>query len=154
MKRLLVLFVFLGIAIMLAAPAFCEQEEEYSPQEEYGCQMMGPGHGMGHGYSHGMGHAYMHPRKWQSMKPEQREKFEKMRAAHLMDTLELRKLLAAKRVELQTLWAQPNVDQGKVDKLSSEVSELQAELWKKRDQYLMQCRKELGDQGWCCPGSM
>lgn len=152
MKRLVVLFVFLGIAIMLAAPAFCDQEEEYSPQEDYGFHMMGPGHGMGHGYGHGMGHAYMHPRKWQSMKPEQREKFEKMRAAHLMDTLELRKQLAAKRMELQTLWAQPNVDQAKVEKLSSEVSELQAELWKKRDQYLMQCRKELGDQGWCCPG--
>ena len=144
MKRLLVLFVVLGLAIMLAAPAFCQQEEEYSSQEDYGCQMMGPHHGMGHGY--------MRPRTWQSMKPEQQEKCEKMKAAHLKDTLELRKQLAAKRVELRTLWAQPNVDQAAVEKLSNEVAELRTQLWKKRDQYLMQCRKELGDQGWSCPG--
>ena len=144
MKRLFVLFVVLGLAMMLAAPAFCDQEKECSSQEDYGYRMMGPGHGMGHGY--------MKPRAWGSMKPEQREKCEKMRATHLMDTLELRKQLAAKRMELQTLWAQPNVDQAKVDKLSSEMAELKTQLWKKRDQYLMQCRKELGDQGWCCPG--
>jgi zinc resistance-associated protein len=75
-----------------------------------------------------------------------------MQATHLKDTLELRKQLAAKQMELQTLWAQPNVDQAAVEKLSNEVAEVRAQLWKKRDQYLMQCRKALGAQGWCCPG--
>jgi hypothetical protein len=74
MKRSFVMLVILGLAVTLAVPAFCGEEEEYSREEDYGCQMMGPGHGMGHGLGHGMGHGYMRPRAWRSMKPEQREK--------------------------------------------------------------------------------
>ena len=152
MKRFFLLIVVLGLSVTLAAPAVCEQEVGYSPEERSGCQMMGPHQGMERGHGHGMGHGYMRPRGWRSMNPEQLEKCEKMRAAHLKDTLELRKQLTAKQMELQTLWAQPNIDQAALEKLSNEVAELRAQLWKKRDQYLMQCRKELGDQGWCCPG--
>jgi Spy/CpxP family protein refolding chaperone len=86
------------------------------------------------------------------MKPEQREKWQKMRAAYMMDTLDLRMKLAAKRVELRTLWAQPDIDQDRIDKLSNEVAMLQAELMKKRNKHLLQCRKKFGDQGWDCPG--
>ena len=152
MKKSFVMLVIVGLAVTLAVPAFCGEQKGYSHEEDFGCQMMGPHHGMGQGHGHGKGHGYMRPRAWQSMKPEQQEKCEKMQAAHLKDTLELRKQLAAKQVELRTQWAQPNVDQAAVEKLSSEVAELRTQLWKKRDQYLMQCRKELGDQGWCCPG--
>ena len=144
MKRFLLLLVVLGVSMTQVSPAFCEQGVEYSPKEGPGCQMVGPHQGMGHGY--------MRPHGWRSMNPEQLEKCEKMRAAHLKDTLELRKQVTAKQMELQTLWAQPNIDQAAVEKLSNEVAELRAQLWKKRDQHLMRCRKELGDQGWCCPG--
>lgn len=167
MKRLLVMLLVFGLAMTLAAPAICAEEKEPG-RDEYASGMKGSGHGMGHGHGmgsgrmmdddpsgcgmHGRGHGYMKPRGWQSMKPEQREKCEKMRAAHLMDTLELRKQLAAKRVELKTLWAQPDVDDEKVEKLASGVTELETELMKKRDKYLMECRREMGDQGWSCPG--
>jgi Spy/CpxP family protein refolding chaperone len=86
------------------------------------------------------------------MKPEQREKWERMRSEFQMETLEIRKQLAVKQMELETLWAQPNVDPTKVEKLSREVAELEAELAKKRDKHLLQCRKEFGNQGWACPG--
>jgi len=124
--------------------------------------MRGYGRGMGQGHMmdddhpgwgmHGWGHGYMRPRACQSMKPEQREKCEKLRSEHLMDTLELRKKLAAKQVELKTLWAQPKVDDGKIEKLSDEIAAISAELSKKRDKHLLKCRKELGDLGWDCPG--
>ena len=148
MKRFFLLIVVLGLSMTLAAAAFCEQKGAYRPEEGPGRQMMGPHQGMGHGNGHG----YMRPRDWRSMNPEQLEKCEKMRAAHLNDTLELRKQLTAKQMELRTLWAQPNIDHAAVEKLSNEVAELRAQLWKKRDQYLIRCRKELGNQGWCCPG--
>jgi zinc resistance-associated protein len=86
------------------------------------------------------------------MKPEQKEKWQQMRASYLKDTLELRKQLAAKRVELETLWDQPDVDEARIEKLSAEVADLQAELSRKHDKYLMSCHKEFGDKGWACPG--
>ncbi len=92
------------------------------------------------------------PRALRSMKPEQREKWQKMRAVHMMDTLDLRTKLAAKRVELRTLWAQPEMDKDRIKKLSNEVSELQVQFLKMRNQHLLQCRQKFGGQGWDCPG--
>jgi Spy/CpxP family protein refolding chaperone len=106
-----------------------------------GDRMMDRGWGKGHG-----------PRDWQSMEPEQREKWEEMRSKYQMETLNLRKQLVTKQMELETLWDQPAVDQKKVEKLSDEVAGLQAELGKKHDKYLLQCRKDFGDKGWSCPG--
>ena len=67
-----------------------------------------------------------------SIKPEQRKKWQKMRAAHMMDTMDLRMKLAAKRVELRTL--------------------LKVQLLKMRNQHLLQCRRKFGGQAWNCPG--
>jgi len=58
-----------------------------------------------------------------------------------------------KKIELQTLWIQPNVDKARVEKLSNEVADLGAKLFKKRDEFLLQCRREFGDQDWTCPGA-
>jgi len=172
MKRLLVVTLALGLAIGLAAPAFCAEAEDYGPETDYRYRLgsgLGPGHMMGYGSSRGGGHmmGYGHHgwgmngrgwgwgpshRGWKSMKPKQREQWEKMWSSYQMDTLELRKQLAAKQMELETLWAQPNVDTARVEKLSKEVADLEAKLWKKRDKYLLQCRQQFGDQGWACPG--
>lgn len=161
MKRLFMAFIVLGLALILAGVGFGDNQEDYGPGH-----MMGPGYGwgsghmMGPGYGWGGGHHMMDDGHrgwgmrgpgWQSMKPEQREKWEKMRTDHLKDTLELRKQLITKQMELQTLWAQPDVDRKKVEKFSNEVAELRAKLWKKRDQYLIQCRQEFRDQDWACP---
>lgn len=166
MRRLFLALIVLGLAATLAGAAFCDAQEDYGrghmmdPGSDWGSgNMMGSGDMMGSGYM-GCGHMMdygwrgqgMHGRGWESMKPEQREKWEKMRTDHLRDTLELRKQLVTKQMELETLWAQPDVDQKRVEKLSNEVADLRSQLWKKRDQHLMQCRREFGDQEWACPG--
>jgi hypothetical protein len=51
------------------------------------------------------------------------------------------------------LWDQPKVDHGRIEKLSDEVVQIEAELAKKRDRHLLECRKQFGDKGWACPGS-
>jgi Spy/CpxP family protein refolding chaperone len=86
------------------------------------------------------------------MKPEEREQWQKMHSKFQMETLELRRQLASKRVELETLWAQPDVDKARIEKLSEEIGKLESELAKERSKYLMQCRHEFGDKGWACPG--
>jgi Spy/CpxP family protein refolding chaperone len=86
------------------------------------------------------------------MKPEEREQWQKMHSKFQMETLELRRQLASKRVELETLWAQPDVDKAKIEKLSEEIGKLESELAKERSKYLMQCRHKFGDKGWACPG--
>lgn len=161
MKKLLMVVVIIGLALFMASHAFCGEKKEPAPDYGYGYHMMSPGYGMGGG-GHMMGEDTQgrgmykrrgyKPRAWQSMKPEQREKVQKMRAAHMMDTMDLRMKLAAKRVELTTLWAQPEMDKDRINKLSDEVAMLQAELLKKRNQHLLQCRQKFGDQGWDCPG--
>ena len=170
MKRLFVTVVVLGLALILAAPVLCEKPEDkgygwgHGHMMGYGSgggPMMGPGYGRGmhgpgwgmYGRGHMMDRGWGHgPRNWSSMTPEQQEKWEKTWSGYQMETLELRKQLATKQMELETLWAQPRVDSGRIEKLSKEVADLEAELGKKRDKYLLQCRQEFGDQGWTCPG--
>ena len=162
MKRYLFVLMVLGLAMCLTSPAFCDETKQSEGDDTYGYGMMEHGRGMGRGYMrddayhgwgmHELGRHYMRPRAWESMKPEQKKKFEKMRAAHLMDTLELRKKLATNRIELKSLWAQPEVNHARIEKLSDEIAKLSTELSKKRDKHLMQCRKELGDLDWDCPG--
>ena len=160
MKKPLFVLMVLGLAMCLTIPAFCEEAKQSGGGDTHGYGMMGYGRGMGYMMDnayrvrgmHGLGRHYMRPRACESMKPEQKKKFEKMQAAHLMDTLEPRKKLAASRIELKTLWVQPEVNHAGIEKLSDEIAELSAKLSKKRDKYLVQCRKELGDLGWDCPG--
>ena len=162
MRRHLFVLMFLGLVICLAGSAFCEEAKQSRGDDTYGYGMMGHGRSMDRGYMmddahrgwgmHGQDRHYMKPRAWKSIKPEQKKKFEKIRVTHLMDTMELRKKLAANRIELKTLWIQPEVNHARIEKLSDEIAEFSAELSKKRDKHLMQCRKELGDLGWNCPG--
>jgi hypothetical protein len=173
MKKILLATGAMVLVLMVSIPAFCGDLREaryergyggcgYGPGTDWGGgPMMGPGYGAGmhrggwgmHGRGHMMDRGWREsPRDWESIKPEQREEWQKMRSNYRMETLELRKELAAKQIELETLWDQPDVDQDRVEKLSDEVADLQAELEKKRDKYLLQCRKQFGDKGWVCPG--
>ena len=137
MKRHLFVLMVLGLAMCLTSPAFCDETKQSEGDDTYGYGMMEYGRGMGRGYMsddayhgrgmHGLGRHYMRPRAWESMKPEQKKKFEKMRAAHLMDTLELRKKLATNRIELKSLWAQPEVNHARIEKLSDEIAKLSLE---------------------------
>ena len=162
MKKLLLVLMILGLAVFLAVPALCGEAKESGGDDTHGYGMMKRSHGMGRGPMmggdppgcgmHGQCRCYMKPKAWHLLKPEQQEKCKKMRAAHQMETLELRQQLAVKRIELKTLWKQPKIDQARIEKLSDEIADLSAELSKKRDKYLLKCRQEMGDLGWCCPG--
>ena len=157
MKKLLMVVVIIGLTVFMAASAFCEEKEDPAGDYGYGYHMMRSGYGMGSGcmieegsmQRRGWGNK---PRACKSMKPEQRKKWRKMRAAHMMDTMDLRMKLAEKRVELRTLWTQSEMDKDRIKKLSNEVSELQVQLLKMRNRHLLQCRQKFGGQDWDCPG--
>jgi Spy/CpxP family protein refolding chaperone len=163
MRRVMFTIGVLVLGLVLVSPGFCQETQESPDWGRGGGHMMGPGYDCGmHGGGWGMyGHGHMMdrgcgwglcPRDWEAMKPEQKIEWQKMRSEYLMETLELRKQLATKQIELETLWNQPDIDQQKVEKLSGEVADLQAELKKKRDKDLLKCRKQFGDHCWACPG--
>jgi Spy/CpxP family protein refolding chaperone len=154
MKGLFAATLALAVALTLAVPAFSADEDR---QDMTGSGYMGGG--MGPGMMHGgkgmHGHGPMgcrSPQGWTSMTPEQQNQCEKMYGEFLKDTLKLRQKLRTTQMELQTLWAQPDVDETAIEKLSDEAAQLQAELSKKRDKHLMRCRKTFGGPDWTCPG--
>jgi Spy/CpxP family protein refolding chaperone len=77
--------------------------------------------GWGSGYGMGSGYGY------NQATPEQREAFAKFQK----DTLEERKALAAKRVELRTLYSQTDPDQAKRTALQNEINDLRTQISKK-----------------------
>ena len=87
------------------------------------------------------------------MSPEDRQAWKQMYHQFRLDTLELRKKLVATQLELETFWASPNPGHDKVHALADEVAAQQAELAKKRNQLLVNCRQKFGDRGWSCPGA-
>ena len=156
-KKLFVLIMAMGLAVGLAAGGFCAGPEDNGPEDEYSRYR---GYGMQHRHGGWGGHGRggggrMGPSRdgWESMKPEQREQWQKMHSEFQMETLELRKQLASKQMELETLWAQPDVEKARVEKLSEELAALEGELAKKRSKYLLQCRHKFGNKGWACPSS-
>lgn len=68
--------------------------------------------------------------------PEQKAEYKKVKAKYLNETMALRQQLAAKKVELKTLLAQPNPDPAKVKAVADEKVDLYAQLMKKRNEYL------------------
>jgi len=116
--------------------------------QHMGSGMMGSGttgseHGMGPGMTGG---------QWNPMTPEQQKEYEQMRVKFYKDTLQLRQEISSKQMELHTLWQEENPDQGKLKNLSNEVADLESQLLKKRNEFLIQSRGKFGDQAWSCPG--
>jgi hypothetical protein len=128
------------------------QQEGYSHGWHQGGRMgfgPGPGYWMDDRYT--MPPDYSMPGPLQSLRPEDRKKWEKMWAKYLMESMETRKQIAVKRIELETLWAQPDFDRERVEKLSSELSDLHKEQMKACDRYVIKAREEFGKLGWACP---
>jgi Spy/CpxP family protein refolding chaperone len=88
---------------------------------------------------------------WKGMNPAEREAYKKVWAEFMMQTLDLRQELVSNQIALDTLWAQPQVDKNKIQKLADATADLWAELEKKRSKYLTDCRLQFGDLGWTCP---
>lgn len=82
----------------------------------------GPGTGM-----RGPGQYYA------QVNPEQVKAFQAARAKFMNETLELRKAMAVKRVEMQTLWAQTTPDEAKIKDLKDQMIDLRAQIAKKRN---------------------
>ena len=158
MRKVVIAIAVLGLAVAWSATVICEEKEEAVQQKEYvpGLQQrhtmgydMGSGYMMDYGYSRRPD--YSVPGPLHSLKPEDREKWEKLWAEYLLQTMETRKQIAVKRIELETLWAQENIDRAKVEKLSSELSELYTKRMKACDNYVIDARKQFGKLGWACP---
>lgn len=130
MKRTLFATLSAAIFLFFWSPAVYAQH--------MGSGMMGPGAIAG-------GH--------HQMSAEQQKEWQQMRNEFLKETLSLRQNLATKQMEIQTLWLADNPDSKKIKDLSDEVSDLQAQLLKKRNAFLIQSRNKFGDQEWSCPGA-
>ena len=135
MKRALFFAAAVGMICLFCASAVNAQH--------MGRGMMGPGYGTGPGSNYG---------GWNQMDLEQQKEWRQMRTEFWKDTLSLRQKLATKQMELRTLWEDDNPDPDKAQELSDEIADLQAQLAKKHDEFLIKCRNKFGDQGWSCPG--
>lgn len=116
-KKYAALTAALGLAALISTTALAAP----------GAGGPGMGAGMGPGYHMGQG--------WAQLTPEQQAEIQKAHAEFLNQTLALRQNLAAKRAELQTLYAQPTPDQAKIKALSDEIVDLGAALAKKRNEF-------------------
>ena len=108
-------------------------------------------HALGGSYAHGPGWD-LDSSGWYSMNREDSEKLKEIRNTFQKETLDLRKQLLAKQMDLATLWAQQSLKSIEVEKLSKEIARLQGELVIKRSQHLIRCRQQFGGQNWTCPG--
>jgi Spy/CpxP family protein refolding chaperone len=142
MRKFFVVLLLLGLVVFLAGPAFCEMAGK-GAQEETEFRMTCGGHSTARDY--------MRPEAWEALTSQQRDKWSQMWGTYLTDTLDLRQQFAQKRLDLQTVWAQPKVDSAKIDKLCDEMAELYIKRMKKRKDYLLKCRQVFGDLGWTCP---
>jgi len=118
-KRIYIMGSILGMALLFASQAVA----------------WGP-HGMG--MNPGMG--------WMSnlnLTQEQTTKLNTLRQRFMQDTLAARSKLASVRVELQTLFAQADVDDDKLKAKHGEMLKLQRELQEKRFEFRLAARKFL-----------
>jgi Spy/CpxP family protein refolding chaperone len=154
MKKAYVLMLVAAMAVFIAVlPVLGEKGPGETDPHHGACWKSG--HGWGHGDMMGKGHGEGHgkrPHGWRDMTAEQKTLWKEFEASFNTETLELRQQLAVRKIELQTLWSQPDVDEARVEKLSSEVADLKAQLWKMHDKYVLKCRKAFGEKGWDCPG--
>ncbi|MCB2189394.1 MAG: periplasmic heavy metal sensor [Deltaproteobacteria bacterium] len=67
--------------------------------------------------------------------PEQVQKLDKARSAFLNETLDLRKQIATKNIELRALESQENADPAKVKTLQNELVDLRSQMAKKANDF-------------------
>lgn len=103
MKKAMIILASLTMAVMISGAALAK----------------GPGGGQG--FNRGP-----------QLTQEQIAQIDAARAKFMKDTLELRQKMAAKGMELKTLYAQPNPDQAKIKALALEMVDLRSAIAKKR----------------------
>jgi Spy/CpxP family protein refolding chaperone len=93
----------------------------------------GPGYG-------GTGWGY---EKWSSLTPEQRTKFQELRQKFNHETAQLRGTILTKRLELQSLWADPKADPKAIQAKEKELRSLQDQMRDKAVKFRLEARNVL-----------
>ena len=103
----------------------------------------GPGMGMGYG-PHSGGRLGGHG-LWRALNltPEQTQKMQALRESFFKETLPLRNDLMSKKLELRSLWLQPNLDEEKILAKQKELSDLRAQIQEKAIKNRLEMRQIL-----------
>lgn len=104
-----------------------------------------PGHGPGHGpgWKGERGSESENPGRFSNLTPEQKTKFQELRRKFNEETAQLRGALVTKRVELQSLWTNPNADPKAIVDKEKELRDLQNQMKDKALQAKLEARNFL-----------
>jgi zinc resistance-associated protein len=91
----------------------------------------GSGRGMGMGYGPGQGYGYGPGAAVSTLSPEQTAKIQKIQSDRFVEAAKVRTEMVTKRVELQALFREPNLDQAKIAAKQKELTTLQAQMQEK-----------------------
>jgi len=80
---------------------------------------------------------------WSSLTPEQRTKFQELRQKLNDETANLRGTIITKRLELQSLWADPKADSKAIQEKEKELRSLQDQMRDKAVLFRLEARKIL-----------
>jgi Spy/CpxP family protein refolding chaperone len=100
-----------------------------------------PAHGPGWQGEHGQESG--NPGKFSNLTSEQKAKFQELRRKFNEETAQLRGALVTKRVELQSLWTNPNADPKAIVDKEKELRDLQNQMKDKAVQAKLEARKFL-----------
>ncbi len=103
----------------------------------------GPGPGPGPGWKGERGSESRSPGRIPNLTPEQKAKFQELRRKFNEDTAQLRGALVTKRIELQSLWTNPNADPKAIVDKEKELRDLQNQMKDKALQMKLEARKFL-----------
>jgi len=101
----------------------------------------GPGHGPG--WKGERGWESGNPGRFSNVTPEQKAKFQELRRKFNEETAQLRGALVTKRIELQSLWTNPNADPKAIVDKEKELRDLQNQMKDKALQVRLEARKFL-----------
>jgi Spy/CpxP family protein refolding chaperone len=104
-----------------------------------------PGHGPGHGpgWKGERGWESENPGRFSNLTPEQKAKFQELHRKFNEETAQLRGALVTKRIELQSLWTNPNADPKAIVDKEKELRNLQNQMKDKALQVKLEARKFL-----------
>jgi Spy/CpxP family protein refolding chaperone len=99
-----------------------------------------PGHGPGPGWKGEHGRESGNPGKFPNLTPEQKANFQELRRKFNEETAQLRESLVSKRIELQSLWTNPNADPKAIVDKEKELRDLQNQMKDKALQMKLEAR--------------
>ncbi len=111
-------------------------------------------------YGPGYGRTGWGSEKWSSLTSEQRTKFQELSQKFNDETAQLRGTIVTKRLELQSLWADPKADSKAIQEKEKELRSLQDQMRDKAVQFRLEGRQiltpeqlaQLGPSGEMGPG--